>query len=128
MLEIILAVVGSGSLTGVISWVFARRKNLAEAQQSEAQAAISELDVVEKAIKIWREMSEQLKQELEQSRCLIGELKAQVDTMAEENQALRLEVAKLRTTNGKIVRALEKITPENFLHVVNELKQKLNDA
>lgn len=128
MLEIILAIVGSGSLTGVISWVFARRKNIAEAQQSEAQAAISELDVVEKAIKIWREMSEQLKQELEQSRCLIGELKAQVDNMAEENQALRLEVAKLRTTNGKIVRALEKITPENFLHVVNELKQKLNDA
>lgn len=128
MLEIILAIVGSGSLTGVVSWVFARRKNLAEAQQSEAEAAMSELDVVEKAIKIWREMSEQLKQELEQSRCLIGELKQQVDSMAEENQALRLEVAKLRTTNGKIVRALEKITPENFLHVVNELKQKLNDA
>jgi len=128
MLEIILAIVGSGSLTGVISWIFARRKNLAEAQQSEAQAAMSELDVVEKAIKIWREMSEQLTQELERSRCLIEGLKKQVDTLAEENQALRLEVAKLRTTNAKIVRALEKITPENFIHVVNELKQKLNDA
>lgn len=104
--DIIIAVLSSGAVTGLVGWILARRKNTADAQKSE-------LDVVEQAIKIWREMTEDLKKEVEASRA--------------ENAVLRKEIAKLRCTNEKIVKALERINAENLDQVVTELKAKLNE-
>ncbi len=127
MTELIIALSGLIPVSSLLTWIFARRKNIAEALQSEAEAQKSELDVVEKAIRIWREMSEELRSELKASTLVIEGLRAKVEELAVENQSLRLEVAKLRCTNTKIVKALEKITPLNFDKVVQELKDKLNN-
>ena len=118
MTELIITLSGLIPISSLLTWLFARRKNRAEAQQSE-------LDVVEQAIRIWREMSEELRAELKASTTIIEGLRAKVDELAQENQALRLEVAKLRCTNTRIVKALEKINPANFEKVVQDLKEKL---
>jgi DNA primase large subunit len=105
--EIIFAILSSGTITGLVGWILARRKNMADAQKSE-------LDVVEQAIGIWREMTEEFKKE--------------IDALRAENALLRKEITNLRCTNQKIVKALERINAENLDQVVTELKAKLNEA
>ena len=96
---------GIGSfLSALAAWFFTRRKNNADAKKSE-------LDNVEDAIAIWREMAQQLAVELKSLR--------------EENRILTQEVKKLRLSNNKIVKALDTITSENVAAVVAELKKDL---
>lgn len=103
-LILILSNVANSFLTGFVAWFFARRKNNADAKKSE-------LDNVEDAIAIWREMAQQLAVELKSLR--------------EENKVLAQEVKKLRLSNNKIVKALDTITSENVAAVVAELKKDL---
>lgn len=107
----ILAAGGTGFVSALVAWIFARRKNAAEARQAEAQADITELDRVEQAIKIWREMAE--------------DLKAQVQTLSNENKSLICELKKVRKTNEMIITALKSITPENVHKVVDELQKSI---
>jgi len=128
MSEILSWILAGGiPISTIITWFLARRKNNAEASlteaeasKSEAAAKISELDVVEKAVTIWREMSERLEESLkEQSK--------KIESLEHENKQLRLEIQKLRNTNSKIVKALDKINSENIEIIVRELKDKLNE-
>ena len=96
---------GIGSFfSALVTWFFTRRKNNAEAKKSE-------LDNVENAIAIWREMAQQLAVEL--------------SSLRKENMILAQEVKKLRLSNNKIVKALDTITSENVAAVVAELKKDL---
>ena len=107
MSEIVYAILGSSALSTLVTWLVARRK-------SKAEAVISELEAVKEAISIWRNTAE--------------DLATEVKALREENKKLRGEVAQLRCTNGKIVRALEKITPDNMSQVIHDLKEKLKNG
>ena len=87
-------------------WFFTRKKNNAEAE-------ISELQGVEKAIGIWRETAEKLTEEVKKLR--------------EENQNLYFEICKLRSVNNRILKALSNITPDNAKQMVDEIKQVMNE-
>ena len=104
MLETILAIAGSSAVSTLMGYLVARRKNMAEAHRSE-------FELVQEAIRIWREQAD--------------ELKGEVEALRKENKTLRCEIAKLRKTNEKFVRALENATPENLDAVVNELKKEV---
>jgi len=106
MLEVILAILGSSTVSSAAAYLFARRKNKADAQ-------LTEFDLVQEAITIWREQAESLKEQIEQLRA--------------ENKALRCEIAKLRRVNEKFVRALEDATPENLAAIIEELKNNIHD-
>lgn len=72
-----------------VTWVFARRKQKAEAEGSE-------LDNVEKAVAIWRQTAEDLHKEINELRQQIADLKSQVNNLQTENYKLQREIEKLR--------------------------------
>lgn len=109
----VLITLASSFASAFVAWIFARRKNAAEAQKAEAEAKASELDVIEDAIKIWRELAEDLKKE--------------VQRLSDDNKALKCEVGKLRLINNKILRALDKINADNAEMVVNQLKNDIGN-
>lgn len=113
MNEIVIALAGGVGvfISSFVTWIFARRKNSAEARQAEAQADITELDRVEQAIAIWRKMAE--------------DLNAKVQNLSDENKKLILELKKVRKTNEMIINALKSITPENVHKVVDELQKNI---
>ena len=85
-------------------WFFTRRKSRAESDKSE-------LDVVEEAIKTWREIAQDLKKEIQE--------------LKEENRLLKHEVSRIRVLNRKIFKALDKLNIENFSDVIKELHIKV---
>ena len=127
--SVILALIGGPVvivITAFTSWFFARRKNNAEAKKTEAEADISELDKVEKAIKIWREMAENLLSEVNKLLEEKGNLSDEISKLNETITTLYAEVNKLKSINNRILCALRNITPENAHEVVNELKQNID--
>lgn len=84
----------SSVLTGLSTWFFSRAK-----QEREVEAL--ELDLVEKAIRIWREMSEELKKR-------VDDLSDQVDRLQTENGSLRGEVKTLRKENTTLSTKVKK--------------------
>ncbi|MEJ5316780.1 MAG: hypothetical protein WHS63_07215 [Tenuifilum sp.] len=112
MIEVAISL-ASNIITASVTWLLARRKNIADARKAEAEAKASELDVIEDAIKIWRELAEDLKKE--------------VQRLSDDNKALKCEVGKLRLINNKILRALDKINADNAEMVVNQLKKDIGN-
>lgn len=112
MNEVVITALSSFA-SAAITWLFARRRNAADARKVEAEAKVSELDVIEDAIKIWREIAEDLKKE--------------VQRLSDDNKALKCEVGKLRLINNKILRALDKINNDNAMEVVNSIKNEIKN-
>ena len=72
----------AGAFSG---WLFGRRKQAAE-------AVASELETVEKAVAIWREIAQDLKKELEVQSAKIVKLSAEVSTLRRDNSRLLKEL------------------------------------
>lgn len=78
-----------GAVASAMAWLLGKRKAKADAQKTE-------LDSVEKAISIWRQLAQDFKKEVDELRVEIGELR-------EENEKLSKEVnrlSKIITENG----------------------------
>lgn len=112
MTEVIITI-ASSFVTALVTWIFARRKNNADARKVEAEAKQGELDVIEDAIKIWREIAEDLKKE--------------VKRLSDDNKQLKSEVHRLRQINTKILIALDKITTENAAEIISKLKNEIQN-
>lgn len=112
----------SALLGGGMVWIFAmkaQKKRLnAEAKGAEANAESTELSNVEKAITIWRQMAESLRAELEASRSKYDEVTKQV-------VELRKSVDKLNTQNQRILKLLDRISPENMDKLIAEIKHEI---
>jgi predicted RNase H-like nuclease (RuvC/YqgF family) len=81
MTELLLIIIPS-AMSSAITWLITRRKNTAEAESSE-------LDNVEKAIKIWRELSTDLE----------TRLRNDIQRLREENSNLRIEIEVINRDN-----------------------------
>lgn len=107
------------------AWIFARSKNKADGKKAEAEAESSELDSVEKAIKIWRETAESLSQEAnkraDDNKALSEEIRKLNDTITN----LYAEVNKLKSINNRILCALNNITPDNAKEMVDNLNKEI---
>lgn len=108
----VLMVVVPGAVMSVLTWVLARRKN-------KAEATTNELDNVEKAIKIWRELSSDLElrltKEIEDLRKENCTLKSEMKTMLKEYEAMQVQIATLekqlkaaRCENKKLIDEIKK--------------------
>ena len=95
-----------------------RKKAAAEATGAEYTTESKELDNVEKAIKIWREMAESLKLQLSDSQ-------AKYDQVATQVEELRKDVQKLNTISNRILRMLDKITHDNMEKMVETIKDEI---
>lgn len=83
-------------LTGIAGWLAGRRKNVADAR-------ITEMDAVEKAISVWRNLSENLQGRYE---AVINK----VDQMEKELDGLREDNARLRRENKELIRQIKVLT------------------
>lgn len=90
----------------------------AQKKKANAEAKGSELSNVETAIKIWREMAENLSDELKEQQLKTMEMKNELEKLTKE-------VNRLTCINSRIVRLLDKITPENLTNTVEEIKKAI---
>lgn len=114
----LISAVMTGGIVQILNVKANKRKANSEAKNSEALADGAELNNVEKAIKIWREMAESLKKELEEQR-------SKSDEMSLQLEALRKEIARLTRINSKIVEILNNMTADNFEKMVQKIKEEI---
>lgn len=105
-----LSLIFISAVTGTITWYSARRKN-------NAQAENSELDNVGKAITIWRELSEDMEKrfkeqvdELKKENCT---LQQRVTIVMKENEELKNQMNILEGENKKLISQLKIFNKNN---------------
>lgn len=84
----------AGLLMAVITWFFSRRK-----QEQDLQA--SELENVEKAVGIYREMIENLGSELKKAITELNDAKSRIEELETIIEDLTTELKKYKQLNGK---------------------------
>jgi peptidoglycan hydrolase CwlO-like protein len=96
---LLTAITGAGGT--ILAWVLARRKNKADTQ-------LSEIDAVERAVKVWRELGEDMQkkyeavqQQVEQLRDEVGQLRRENKRLVEENKKLAAQIKAQTNTNGQ---------------------------
>jgi chromosome segregation ATPase len=109
---------GGGFLVTLLTLRSQKKKAGAEAKGAEATAKSTELDNVEEAIKIWREMAIEMKGQRDAALISFSEISKQVE-------ALRKDVRKLNCTNQKILDLLDQISHENLEKTVKEIKDEI---
>lgn len=124
LLVVVFGFVGSGyGLYGMVTVKAQRRKADAEANKVREEVKTNELDNVQEAIRIWREMAESLKAERDEYKQSYLEVQKHNADMAEQLEAIRKELTRLTNINSKMVKLLDKITPENLSEMVDTIKK-----
>lgn len=111
---------GGGFVYSVITIRSQKMKAKAEAKGALAQSESTELDNVEKAIKIWREMAESLKTELREARSDYERVLLEVDD-------LKRAVKCLNTTNRKVLKLLTEMSHENYKEVAQVIQREIEN-
>ena len=93
-------VLGGGLLVTVVTLKAQRKKANADAKGAEATAESTELDNVDKAVKIWRDLAETMEQRNNQ-------MQKNYDNLLSEVQSLRNEVKRQNGTINKIFDRLD---------------------
>ena len=88
-------------------------KARAEVQQMQADARKAELENVEQAISVYRQLSD--------------ELKAERDELKQQLNGLERQLNSLTAQNRKIIKLLDKITPENMSAILDEIKNSVKE-
>ncbi len=98
MNEIITSTI-SAAITAFVTYIFTRRKYLTEVRKVDKEADSSEIDNVEKAIRIWRQLSEDIKvrltKDIEELRQENMKTREKLNTLIRENHALRHQMSNL---------------------------------
>lgn len=112
---------GGGLLVTVVTLRQTKLKARAEADKAVHEARADEIKNVDAAILIWRNLAEDMSDKYSDMSLKCEALSLSVDKLSKE-------VNQLRLINNRIIRLLDKITPENLEHVVAEIKQELNKS
>lgn len=87
-------------MTGVIGFVFGRRKNV-------AQARCLELDSVDKAVKIWRETAENMANKVKELEERINQLQCENNQLKDDIITLKKQVNELTRDNKKSLKNIQ---------------------
>jgi len=100
MLDLIISYLPKiiGGITLLLSGGFLMKKRMekAAARTQEAEAQGSELDNVEKAVQIWRQLSEDLKKEISEIKKLNESLEEKMSEVLRENRDLKKTISNLK--------------------------------
>lgn len=95
-LNYLLPSIGSGALMTFVTHFITKKKYTQEVNLARAEAQGKELDNVEKAAKIWRELSEQMKEnfdtEIKSFHKTVDDLNAQVESLNVQVESLKKEL------------------------------------
>lgn len=94
-------------ITGLAGWIAGRRKNV-------AQTRTIELDNIEKAVEIWRQLAESYAEKLQV-------MQADINKISIENYQLRQSVDQIGGENDKLKRSMNQLGDEN-----NKLKAEID--
>lgn len=111
---LILNLVLGGSL--IVTLITLRATKLeadANAKKAVAVAKASEIENVASSVKIWRELAEKMAD--------------RQNGLAEQVEELSVEVRRLKNATNKVVRLLDRITPDNLGEMVEKIKQEIED-
>lgn len=121
LISLILNIVFGGGFLATAVTLRAQKK------KADAEAKNGELDNVQEAITIWRQMAESLKIERDEYKASYLEVQKHNTEMAEQLIAIRKQLARLTNINSKMVSLLDKITPENLENMVEQIKKLHNE-
>ena len=119
----VISVVCGGGLGYTFTIKAIRKEAMAKADKAESEVKTNELDNIQEAIKIWREMAESLKSERDEYKKSYIEVQKHNSDMSEQMEAIRKELTRLTNINSKMVKLLDKITPENLSEMVETIKK-----
>lgn len=111
---------GGGFIYSIITLRSQRMKAKAEAKGAMALSESTELDNVEKAVKIWREMAESLKTELRETR-------GKYDLIVSEVDELKRAVKSLNATHRKVLKLLTEMSHENYKEVASAIQKEIEN-
>lgn len=124
LITLIFGFAGSGfGIYGLVTIKSQKRKAEEEANKVREEVKTNELDNIQEAIKIWREMAESLKAERDEYKQSYIEVQKHNAEMVEQMEAIRKELNRLTNINSKMVKLLDKITPENLSEMVETIKK-----
>lgn len=79
-----------GAVTMALGWILGgRRRAKTEEQQVLANVQTSELDAIDKAVGIWRNLAQDLKKEVDELRLLVAALRIENDKLQNELEELK---------------------------------------
>ncbi len=113
-------VLGGGFVYSIITIRSQRDKAKAEAKGAMAQTESTELDNVEKAVKIWREMAEMLEKELRETRLNYERIVSEVDE-------LKRAVKSLNCTHRRVLKLLTEMSHDNYREVATAIQQEIEN-
>ncbi len=86
--------------SAIITFFLTRRKYMAEVRKASVEVETNEIDNIEKAARIWRELSEditaRLKEDIDQLRRENRSTRERMNVITRENNALRAQMASLQ--------------------------------
>ncbi len=106
-------VFGTGFIVTLVTLKSARSEADAKAKLAVSEYKTNEIQNVESAIKIWRQMAEQMSDKY--------------DEVIHELDKLRKEVNRLNRINTRIMKLLDKITPDNMETIVEQIKEEIKN-
>ena len=102
---------GTGLFVTLVTLRAVRREANAKAKKEEASAKGSEIDNVDAAVKIWRDLATSM-----------GERQEKLAGQVEE---LSVEVRRLKNATNRVIRLLDRITPENMSEMIETIKKEI---
>ena len=111
---LINVVLGGGLIATLVTLRATKKEAYAKAQKAVAEARTTELVNIESAIKIWRQIAQ--------------EVAEKHDSVSEQVEILRKEIRRLNNINNKILKLLDRITPENVECMVEAIKNEINET
>lgn len=124
---ILTLVFGTGFIISIITIKAQKRKANAEAKGADANAESTELDNVDKAVKIWRELGEAADVRAKAAEERAQALYENYNKLAGEVSLLRAEVRRLTLRSDKILKILDTIDHENLEQKKKEAKDISNE-
>lgn len=112
VISLILNLVLGGSLIVTLNTLKAARKEaVANARKADAEADSSEIKNVDGVAKMWRDLAVEMSERQD-------ELSKQVVTLSKEVRTLKI-------ATNKVIRLLDRITPENLEEMVRKIKDEI---
>lgn len=110
---ILNVVLGGGLIVTLITLKSTKKQAEADAQKALAVAKATEIENVDAAVKIWRELAEKM------SERQVG--------LSEQVEELSVEVRRLKNATNRVVRLLDRITPENLSEMVEKIRSEIEE-
>lgn len=88
-----------------------KREAMANARNAEALADGNEISSVDSAIKIWRDLA--------------VDMSSKQDILSQQVEELGTEVRRLKNATNRVIRLLDRITPENLEEMVKKIKDEI---